>query len=331
MIKATNPPEPLNLLGNKEDYRFPTFKEYAEEVDRVMPNVNVGALIGHSTLRVNQMDQLNRVASPEEIKNMVTQLREGLDNGALGMSSGLAYPTAFESNMSELVELARHLKDYQAIYTTHLRDEYQGILDAMDEAFETASRADSPLVISHHKCAGPENWGRTKETLTAIDHAAELIDINMDCYPYIASSTTLNLKQVKDDVEILITWSDPHPKMSNRYLHDIAKEWSCSLMDAASNLLPAGATYFIMSEEDVARVLSHRLTMIGSDGLPHDPNPHPRLWGAFPRVLGHYSREKKLFTLEEAVHKMTGLSAKRFRLEKTWSDPERLPCRLSCI
>ncbi|WP_253705178.1 N-acyl-D-amino-acid deacylase family protein [Endozoicomonas ascidiicola] len=316
MIKAITPPDPLNLLGNEEAYRFPTFKAYGEEVERIRPNVNVGALIGHSTLRVNQMEKLDREATSDEIGKMIEQLREGLENGALGMSSGLAYPTAFESKTDEIVELARNLKEYQAIYTTHLRDEYAGILDAMDEAFETAKCAESPLIISHHKCAGPENWGRTQETLAAIDNAAEHIDVGMDCYPYIAGSSTLDLKQVKDNVEILITWSDAYPEMSNRYLRDIAQEWECSLMDAAKKLQPAGATYFIMSEEDVSRVLSHRLTMIGSDGLPHDPNPHPRLWGAFPRVLGHYSREEKLFSLEEAVHKMTGLSAKRFRLEK---------------
>ena len=69
-----------------------------------------------------------------------------------------------------------------------------------------------------------------------------------------------------------------------------------------------------MQENDVRHILAHRLTMIGSDGLPNDPLPHPRLWGTFPRVLGHYARQLKLFSLEQAVHKMTGLSAARFGL-----------------
>jgi N-acyl-D-amino-acid deacylase len=106
----------------------------------------------------------------------------------------------------------------------------------------------------------------------------------------------------------------PHPEQARRKLAAIAADWGVSLMEAAARLQPAGAVYHNMHEDDVRRVLSHRLTMVGSDGLPNDPMPHPRLWGAFPRVLGHYSREVGLFPLAEAVHKMTGLSAARFGL-----------------
>ncbi|NVL29707.1 amidohydrolase family protein, partial [Pseudomonas syringae pv. actinidiae] len=81
-------------------------------------------------------------------------------------------------------------------------------------------------------------------------------------------------------------------------------------------LQPAGAVYYGMDEGDVERIMSHPLSMIGSDGLPEDPFPHPRLWGAFPRVLGHFSRDKVLFALHTAVHKMTGLSAARFALHE---------------
>ncbi|MCH8188391.1 MAG: amidohydrolase family protein, partial [Proteobacteria bacterium] len=106
----------------------------------------------------------------------------------------------------------------------------------------------------------------------------------------------------------------PHPERTGQYLADIAAEWWCSQRDAAVRL-PAGAIYFQMAEEDVRRILAYPPTMIGSDGLPHDSHPHPRLWGTFPRVLGHYCRDAGLFTLEEAVHKMTGLSAETFGLK----------------
>jgi N-acyl-D-amino-acid deacylase len=98
-------------------------------------------------------------------------------------------------------------------------------------------------------------------------------------------------------------------------LEAIAQRMKLSARDAVEALLPAGAIYFAMDEADVQRILAFPDTMIGSDGLPHDAAPHPRLWGTFPRVLGHYARDVGLFSLETAVHKMTGLTAKTFGLE----------------
>jgi N-acyl-D-amino-acid deacylase len=100
--------------------------------------------------------------------------------------------------------------------------------------------------------------------------------------------------------------------MEGRMLADIARQWNMGLKEAAEKLLPAGAILFQMDEADVQRIMRHPLAMIGSDGLPHDKFPHPRLWGCFPRVLGHYSRDLKLFSLETAVHKMTGRVAEVF-------------------
>jgi N-acyl-D-amino-acid deacylase len=103
--------------------------------------------------------------------------------------------------------------------------------------------------------------------------------------------------------------------MSGKDLTEAAREWGVSDAEAIDRLQPAGAIYFMMDEADVQRILAYPHTMIGSDGLPHDARPHPRLWGTFPRVLGHYARELGLFSLETAVHKMTGLTAGRFGLE----------------
>lgn len=94
----------------------------------------------------------------------------------------------------------------------------------------------------------------------------------------------------------------------------IARDWGIPAREAAERLLRAGAIYFQMDEADVRRILAHRLAMIGSDGLPHDAFPHPRLWGTFPRVLGHYARDLGLFSMEEAVHKMTVHTADVFGL-----------------
>ena len=97
-------------------------------------------------------------------------------------------------------------------------------------------------------------------------------------------------------------------------LEDIARDWGMTSREVAERLLPAGAIFFQMDEQDVQRILAHRLAIIGSDGLPHDAFPHPRLWGTFPRVLGHYARDLGLFSMEAAVHKMTGHTAEVFGL-----------------
>jgi N-acyl-D-amino-acid deacylase len=168
------------------------------------------------------------------------------------------------------------------------------------------------LTISHHQCTGRDNFGKAPKTLAVIDAARRTQPIGLDAYPYNASSKTLDPGRAKPGVRIMVTWSTHHPTVAGKMLNDIATEWGCSNMEAAERLLPAGAIYFQLDEADVQAILAYEYTMIGSDGLPHDKHPHPRLWGTFPRVLGHYSRELGLFPLEEAVRRMTGLPAAWF-------------------
>jgi N-acyl-D-amino-acid deacylase len=114
--------------------------------------------------------------------------------------------------------------------------------------------------------------------------------------------------------DVRITWSKVEPAAAGRSLFEMAAERGMDPTELATQFVPGGAIYFAMSDEDVDRILAHPMVMIGSDGLPHDPVPHPRLWGTFPRVLGHYVRQRRLLALETAVHKMTGLTARRFGL-----------------
>jgi N-acyl-D-amino-acid deacylase len=193
-----------------------------------------------------------------------------------------------------------------------MRTEGDGILDAMQEAFTMGRQAHVPVIVSHLKCAGIDNWGHSSEVLHALEEARTAQPAGCDCYPYAASSSTLDLRQVDERVEIMITWSTPHPDVAGQSLARIAAGWQVSQLDAARRLQPAGAIYHSLHEDDMRAILRHPATMIGSDGLPNDPLPHPRLWGTFPRVLGHYCREQKLFSLSEAVHKMTDMPAKRF-------------------
>ena len=308
------PPDPMNLLGGRDAFRYPTFSAYIEALEAAQPAVNVGALIGHTSLRNNHMDRLDRAATPAEIDAMRVQLEDALSHGALGLSTGLAYASAFAATTEEVIALAEPLANAGALYTTHMRTEFDGILDAMDEAYRVGRHARVPVVISHLKCAGPANWGRSTEVVASLERIRHRQHVGCDCYPYSRSSSTLDLKQVTGDIDITVTWSTPHPEMAGKLLEDIASAWGMSQQEAARRLQPAGAVYHNMSEDDVRRILSHPATMVGSDGLPNDPLPHPRLWGAFPRVLGHYARDTQLIPLEQAIRKMTSLSARRFGL-----------------
>ncbi len=314
-VQPIDPPPPLNLLGDRLAYRFATVADYADAVDAAKPAVNIALQVGHSTLRVGVVADINDKANAAEIDLMRTRLAEGLEAGAIGFSTGLWYKTNAPADIDEVCALAELLSDVGGIYTTHMRDEHDGVLDSLRESFETANRAQVPIVISHHKCAGPKNWGRSKETLALIDEARAQQRVSLDAYPYIAGSTVLEPEMVDTDIRICVSWSVPYPEMAGRDLSDIAAEWNCSQQDAALRLKPAGAIYFQMDEADMRRILSYPATMIGSDGLPHDTHPHPRLWGTFPRVLGHFCREEGLFTLEQAVHKMTGLPSQNFGLK----------------
>jgi N-acyl-D-aspartate/D-glutamate deacylase len=314
-LKA-DPPDPMNLLGKREYFRYPSFGHYVSALDAACPSVNVAVLIGHTSLRNNQMDRLDRTATRGEIDAMRAELAEALAAGALGLSSGLAYASANAASTDEVMALASTLIGSRGLYVTHMRTETDAILDAMDEAFRIGRAGQSPVVISHLKCAGIANWGRSGEVLGALERARTTQRIGCDCYPYAAGSSTLDLKQVDPRVHIEITWSTPFPAVAGRTLADIASEWGLNQLEAAKRLQPAGAIYHSIHEDDMRRILAHPATMIGSDGLPWDQHPHPRLWGAFPRVLGRYCREQKLFSLPQAIHKMTSMPSRRFGLSE---------------
>lgn len=307
------PGSPMDLLHTSE-FRFAHLNEYAQAIADNPPAVNVGALIGHTTLRAKVMRDLTRAATPEETREMAALLDEALTQGALGLSSGLFYQQAYAADMAEMQALTRVVGRHGGVYVTHIRSEMDDILNAMQEAADTAQSGKATWIMSHHKCAGPRNWGRTIESLALLERLSQRQSVGTDVYPYSAGSTLLREDLVDGVIDILITRSDPHPEMAGRYLADIAHEWGMDQLHACRRLMPGGACYFQMREDDVRRVLAHPMSMIGSDGLPHDERPHPRLWGAFARVLGHYCRDEQLFSLPDAIHKMTGLSAQRFGL-----------------
>lgn len=321
------PPEPLNLICPKPDDFFPTFAAYFEQLEKTPPALNVVAQAGHASLRAVTMDDLDRPASAAEIDAMRALLRQALKDGAAGFSTGLFYAPARAAPTEEIEALADVLHEEGGFHSTHMRDEGDGVLDSLEETFRIGRTADIPVIVSHHKCVGLANHGRSSETLKAIAAAREAQPVGLDMYPYVASSSILRKDRVAVSSQVLITWSDKVEGAEGRDLEEIAKEMGLSVDDAIDAISPAGAIYFIMDENDVRAIMSFPATMIGSDGLPHDKHPHPRLWGTFPRVLGHYSRDEKLFPLEEAVRKMTSLTAETFGLkdrgvlrEGAWAD-----------
>jgi len=306
---------PLDLLDADGGwFRFGSFSAYREALAAAPAAANAACLVGHTTLRVVTMDRLDRPATAAETARMRSLARDALASGAIGISTGTAYTPAAPATTEELIEVCRPLAELGGLYVTHMRNEDDRIVDAMHETFRIGRELGAPVVISHHKCVGTANHGRSPETLALIERTAAAQAVGLDCYPYVASSTILNTKRLDQSTRVIVTWSKPHPEFAGMDLAEAAKRMGLDVHAAAERLKPAGAVYFMMDERDVQRILACEHTMVGSDGLPHDARPHPRLWGTFPRVLGHYARDVGLFPLETAVHKMTGLTAARFGL-----------------
>lgn len=299
---------PLDIVDDEGGwFRFRTFAEYVEQLASAPAATNCALLVGHTMLRVQTMDNVDRAARPAEVRRMREMADEALAAGAVGVSTGLYYEPASAAPTDEVIEVCRPLSERNGLYVTHMRSEGDNILSSLEETFRIGRELNVPVVISHHKVAGQPNHGRSKETLALIEARMKSQPIALDCYPYCASSTILSASRAAVASKTLVTWSKTHPEVAGMDLKDISIP--------LEQLLPAGAIYFSMDEGDVQRILSFEHTMVGSDGLPHDAAPHPRLWGTFPRVLGHYARGLGLFPLETAVYKMTGLTARNFGLK----------------
>lgn len=307
-------PQPLDLLGPSELFRFPRFGDWLQALEAQPAAVNVIPLVGHTTLRVKVMADIQREATPQECAQMQALLEEALDDGAFGISTGTFYPPARHASTQELLAVCQPLRGRGAVYATHLRDEADQIVAAMDEALTVGREADCRVVFSHHKLAGERNHGRSAETLELIRQASAMQPVCVDCHPYPATSTMLRLDRVRLASRTMITWSTACPDAKGRDFADLQREWGLTDEETLARLSPAGAIYFLMDQGDVDRIFQFPLTMVGSDGLPFDPHPHPRQWGTFTRVLRRMVRECGLLSLEDAIHRMTGLAAEQYGL-----------------
>ena len=179
-----------NCGGSADD-----LKNFFWRLDSMKTSINVASLVGHNTVRRLAMGLSNRLATAEEQKKMEELIGQAMKDGAVGLSTGLIYLPGMYSNTEEVIGLAKAAARYNGIYASHIRNEENGVIDAINEAINIGKNANIPVQISHFKVSGPANWGRSKETLPLIDAArSEGYDVTIDQYPYSASSTNLGIR-----------------------------------------------------------------------------------------------------------------------------------------
>jgi len=313
----------VGILIKSKEHCFPKFHDYISTLKDKCPVTNYATFIGHNTIRCNTMKKYNKNPSNQEMKNMKKMIQEAMEIGALGLSTGLTYIPSLTSTTSEIVELVKVISSYNGIYSTHIRNEADKLEEAVSEAIYIASQNNVTLQLSHHKAIGRRNYGKILKTLDQIETASHSGQkIFLDVYPYTSISTdlkTLIVQQGLDESEIgdcVIAFSERFPEVSGKTVREISKTWRIPRKEAIGRLLPAIGTYCCLSEDDVCSLLRHPLVMIGSDGIPSEGFPHPRLYGTFAKVLRKYVIQKKVLNLETAIKKMTSFPANAFDLKK---------------
>lgn len=179
-----------NCGGSADD-----LKKFFWRLDSMKTSINVASLVGHNTVRRLAMGLDNRLATAEEQKKMEELVAQAMKYGAVGLSTGLIYLPGMYSNTEEVIGLAKAAASYNGIYASHIRNEENGVVDAINEAINIGKAANMPVQISHFKVSGPANWGRSTETLKLVEKArSEGYDVTIDQYPYTASSTNLGIR-----------------------------------------------------------------------------------------------------------------------------------------
>lgn len=321
---------------------------------------NIAFFAGHTWIRKQVMGLENRPPTEAELEAMKALVEQSMQQGALGLASGLEYVPAVYAGTDEIIELARVASDNGGIYMSHIRDEGAHILEAFDETVRIGREADIPVHINHHKIAGAAQFGWSTRTLDMMDAArATGVDITHDLYPYDAFSTYSDIlfpawalaggeqafadriadPATRETIEAEMRVIFPQQTgggfdsiqfrdlpgiagFAGRTLADLlaARDLPQDL-DAAIDLLIelqlAGGfigIFHSMSEDDIERIMLDEWAMFESDGdlvAPGEGYPHPRCYGAFPRVLARYVRERGTLSLEQAIHKMTAMPAAR--------------------
>ncbi|MAG71617.1 MAG: hypothetical protein CL471_15195 [Acidobacteria bacterium] len=349
-----------------------TLGEYFARVERTPPSVNILSTVASGQIRAAVVGYDNRPATADELERMTALVDEAMRDGAVGLSSGLIYPPNSYAPTEELVTLARAAARHGGIYVSHIRNESDGLLDALNEAIGIGREAEIQVEVLHFKRSGarpvPSGTDATIQDAALLIEEAQAagIEIYANLYPYAASQTTLNIRlpdwtleggreqlvvrlrdpetreRIRREVADLLagdrggatpatvmvgrTPYEPHRQYQGMRLAAIAEAMGVEPADALLEIIDradgtAGGIFFGMREEDVAFAMALPWTTIGSDGTALAPDgilgrthPHPRSYGSFARVLGHYARDEGVLTLPDAVRKITSLPAARLGL-----------------
>ncbi|MXZ76664.1 MAG: D-aminoacylase [Acidimicrobiia bacterium] len=305
-----------------------TYREYQQVVAGHGIGTNFAAFVGHNTVQSLLLGIDSTEPSAQTLSLVRDDIRRAMDDGALGVSTGLIYRPGRHTSTAALTLIVGAVADYGGLHSTHMRDESDGLLEAIAEVASISQETGVALQISHLKVIGEQNWGSLGTALDQIDRfRAEGIDIGFDVYPYTAGSGPLATYFPPDDIDVArarlvqIIRCVEYPHFEGRRLPDIAREEGTSLRDLTRRLVTApnaGETLcniFEIHEDDMLEALSHPAAMVGSDGIPQQAGvPHPRLQGTFPRVLGYYTRDMAVLSQSAAIKKMTSVPAARYGL-----------------
>lgn len=334
-------------------------------LDRLHVAPNTVWTAGHSWVRKKMVGFDDRAPTPTELKAMEGYVSAAMDDGAIGLSTGLEYIPATYAKSDEVIALTRAARRPHAVYLTHMRDEGVAMLASLDESIAVGRAAGVPVHINHIKSTGSANSGHSKEALARIDAANRAgAHVSFDVYPYTAYSTVSTVlfpgwalagsaanyaARINDPAtrarlkrEMLKIYPEQTagqldsiqfreivgvPGFAGKTLADYLRakglpETLDTGIDAVIDLQRGGgfeAVFQAMDDRDIDAFMLHPLASISTDGdlvKPGQGFPHPRSYGAFPRVLGRYVRERHLMKLESAVMKMTHRVALDLQLEK---------------
>lgn len=308
-------------------------------LEREPVSVNVASYAGHGPIRGAVLgDDFARAASAAEVERMQTMLRAEMEAGAIGLSTGLEYDPGIYASREEVLALAKVAADEGGRYISHIRSEDRDFWDALEELIAIGRAHDMPVQVSHLKLAMRSLWGQAGKLIGVLDRArASGVQLTADIYPYMhwqsnlgvlypkrnfadAAETAFVLEHVASAGDILFNSFPGRPEYTGRTLAQIAAMRGTSPAKTLLDLLaePGGPGASIvargMDDRDVERLLQWPFANVCSDGL--STGLHPRGFGSFVRVLGPYVRDRRLFTLQEAVRKMTSLAAANVGLKR---------------